>query len=64
MFVSVDDTSTGARFGNTRVVDVPAEPPELTPRLAALLLRVVRKATAEGSLDEPPTADANEALRS
>jgi hypothetical protein len=63
-----DDDAPSITPGEDRrlalVVEVPVEPPELTPRLAALLLRVLRKATTEGSLDEAPTADASDDLRS
>jgi hypothetical protein len=65
--VDVDDEVAGGRASNTKravVVHVPPEAPELTPRLAAVLLRVLRKATNERSLDESPTSDSDEALRS
>ena len=65
--LGVNETSVAARtevWPLDLVVGVPVEPPELTPRLAAVLLRVLRKAAKEQSVDEIPTADSDEALRS
>ena len=41
--------------GQRHVVEVPGEPPLLTPELARVLLRILRRAEAAITADEDPT---------